>query len=222
MSTLSAILALGASGSAWAATPKKIPLVLSPQIYSNVSYLSARELPKNETLSDQVFLDAGQACVTKDEAERRFDAYEKRMQAGLVEHGEEIRYSDEVKGFAKGVFNDVGKQHAKSSFRRFKDFAEESLDGIREPIAAAVFAASFYTGKVMKFRLAGAKFESRTALKDKDASLSMLLPGLRSTVAYTDENKVSASLTKDLDDNISAVLDTADKGTVQLRYGVSF
>jgi hypothetical protein len=108
--------------------------------------------------------------------------------------------------------------------RRFKKIAEDQ-SYLREPVAAAVLAASLYTGRAMNFKVTdGIRVSSRAAIKNKAASVSMHLPnaGLSSTVAYSRDSAMTAQLSKTLTSSVSAVVDSGSKGTAQIVYSVSF
>lgn len=213
----------------WAKSPKPAQTirpawskVSNAQKGTNASYLTRTQAIENETLNDEVFLDDDASLAIRTEAERRIDANEMRRNQGLVNYVEVKSQNDEMKGLTRRAMSEVGQQQAKSGLRKIRHFAKSSLEAVREPIAVAVMAAALYNGKAMRFKVAEVPFEGRTAIKNKDASLSMILPGLTSTVAYTDEDKISGRVSKSIDDNISAVVDTASKGTFQVIYGVQF
>lgn len=213
----------------WAKSPKPTQTirpawskVSNAEKGANASYLTRTQAIQNENFNDEIFLDEGTNLAIRTEAERRIDENERRRNQGLVNYVEVKKQNDDMKGLTNRAMSEVGKQQAKSGLRKIRNFAKTSLDAVREPIAVAVIAAALYNGKAMRFKVAEVPFEGRTAIKNKDASLSMVLPGLTSTVAYTDEDKLSGRVSKSIDKNISAVVDTASKGTVQLIYGVQF
>lgn len=189
----------------------------------NGSYLSKTGVLKKETLNDQVFSDPGTNRAMRTEYESRVDADEAQANAGLTESSQEKTRFQVMKDFANRAVDTFSKLRLRIEGDRIKKSAQNS--SAREPMAVAVLAASLYTGRAMNFKVAdGIRMSSSAAIKDRAASLSMHLPaaGLTSTVGYNPENQMNAQLSKRISDKVSAVVDSAKRGTAQIVYSVSF
>lgn len=189
----------------------------------NGSYLSRIAVLKHDTLNDQIFSDPGTNRAMRTEYENRVEADEKLANAGLSEPSLEKSRFQVMKDFARRAVNSVSRLRLKKEGDAIQRSAMNSP--VRAPMAVAVLAASFYTGRAMNFGIGnGIRMSSTTVLKDRAASLSMHLPspGLTSTVAYNPENQVSAQLSQRLSDKISAVVNSAQRGSAQVTYSVSF
>jgi hypothetical protein len=161
----------------------------------------------------------------RNDYEHQVSQNEYRENAGLTEAAEEKSRFEAMKDLAKKAFSSLSKLHAKEETRNLKR-SSANTPGVREPVAAAVIAASLYNGRSVNFNLGeDVRISSRAAFKHKTASLSMHLPaGLTSTVAYERNNAehTTAQLSKGITDSVSAVVGTQAKGSAQLIYSVSF
>jgi hypothetical protein len=190
----------------------------------NGSYLSQNKGYQAQTLNDRIFLEAHTNRAFRAEYENRVAADEARANAGLNESYDEKTRFQAMKDFAQRAFSSISKMHLKVETNRLKK-AAENQSFAREPVAAAVLAASLYTGRAMNFKVAeGIRVSSRAALKNKAASVSLHIPesGLTSTVAYSRDAAMTAQLSKTLTKSVSAIVDSGSKGTAQLVYSVSF
>ncbi len=205
------------------ARPAQRPMVLSATAGVNDSYMVGTGVRRVETLNDKIF-DAGMSRSVREEYETGQAAYEARERAGLVVHTEERTRFAAMQGLAKRALDGISKIRAKVMGRTVKQSAENA-NLPRGPIAGAVLAASLYTGRSMNFKvMEGVRMHSRVDLKDRAASLSLPLSqmGLTSTVGYNRDAKVNAQLAQRVTNEVSAVVDSADKGTARLVYSVSF
>ena len=94
-----------------------------------------------------------------------------------------------------------------------------------EPIAVAVFATAIYSGRPVRMKLArDVRLATAVNFRDRNSSVQMFMPGLTSGLNYsaTSGEGLTASITKSLDKNISANLDSSSHGTLSLLYGLSF
>jgi len=177
----------------------------------------------SENLNTEIFTDANSNRAIRTEMEREYDSFEKKKNSGLGEATDDQSYFEKMKKLTRSAVNGLSKLHAKATGVHLKNYAETDLSEVRGPLAGAVLAAALYRGKGFGFRVADdVRVESHTAIKDKESSLSMVLPGLTSSLYYTQADNISAKVSKHVVDNISAEIDTASKGTVQLKYGVTF
>ncbi len=193
----------------------------------NGSYLSKVEPLKKETLNDLVFLDAGDNQAMRTEFEKRVDADASRDHAGLTEQGEDISRFQAFKDLANRAVDSVTQLRLRIEGDNIARAAVRATENspIRQPVAVAVLAASLYSGRAMNFKVGNSvHMRSTTALKDRSASLSMHLPasGITSSVGYTPESQLNAQLSKNISDRVSAVVNSANQGTAQLNYSVSF
>jgi hypothetical protein len=189
----------------------------------NESYFVQTRISPTENLSTDIFRNERSNLEIRNQVEREFDSYETRRNSGLAEATDEKSYFERMKNLTRSAMNGLGRLHAKASTSHLKNFAETDLKDVRTPLAGAVLAAALYRGKAFGFRLAeDVRVESHTALKNKESSVSMVIPGLTSSIYYTQENNLSAKVSKHVVDNISAEIDTASRGTLQLKYGVTF
>ena len=191
----------------------------------NSSYFSQFGPSHEEGLNEQVF-DANTSRVLRSEYEGMVAQAEARDNAGLSDSYEKKSHFQAMKDFARRAVNVISKLHVKTEGNRLKE-AAQNQNGLREPMAAAVLAASLYTGKAMNFKIAeGVRLQPRAALKHKAASVSMLVPGagLSSTFAYSRNEAFNAQIAKSITPAISAVAGTSatQKGSAQLVYSVSF
>lgn len=189
----------------------------------NGSYLSLTGVMKQESLNDQVFTDAGAVRVLRAEYEDRVEADEYQANAGLAESSQEKTRFESMKDLARRAVDTFSKLRLRIEGDHIKKSAQNSV--AREPMAVAVLAASLYTGRAMNFKIGnGVRMTSTTAVKNRAASLSMHLPspGLTSTVGYNPENQLSAQLSQRISNRVSAMLDSAKKGSAQIVYSVSF
>jgi hypothetical protein len=192
---------------------------------ANGSYLVRTELRKERGLNEKVFLDERTNRALREQYETTVSKSEAREHAGLNEAVEEKSRFQAMKDMAKRAMDTISKLHAKVETNQLKK-SSANTPGVREPVAAAVLAASLYTGRAMNFRLTeDVRVSSRAAIRDKAASLSMHLPaGLTSTVAYTRDQSTTAQISKSITDSVSAVVGSGAraKGSAQLVYSVSF
>lgn len=157
------------------------------------------------------------------EYESRVLADDKLTNSGLIESGLEKSRFQVMKDFAQRALDSVTRLRLKIEGDHIAYSARNSP--VREPMAVAVLAASFYTGRAMNFKVGdGIRMSSSAAIKDRSASLSMNLPapGLTSTIGYNPENQVSAQLSKRITERVSAVVDSAKQGSAQVTYSISF
>lgn len=230
-------LTIGRSELPAAPAEKKIPAQVARQMRpqwsgkscatatENGSYLSQLNYRGDPTLNEQVF-DSSMVRPFRTEYENMVTAQEYRAHYGLAENTEEQSNFQAMKDLARRAMNAISKIHFKAEGDRLKAFAQ-GQDGLREPVAAAILAASLYTGRVMKMKVTeGIRVESRAAIKDKAASVSMILPatGLSSTVAYSHDDQMSAQIAKSITNSVSAVVGSSasQKGSASVVYSVSF
>lgn len=195
----------------------------------NDSYLTRTGVDAPRTLNDELF-DAGTSRALRGEYEARTASEEKRANAGLVEQIEDKTRYAVMKDYANRAVNALYKLRLKLEGDNIAKAAKNS-NLPREPIAAAVLAASLYTGRSMNFRILGdTRIHSKIVLKDRVAELSAPIGtlGTRATLAYNHAGEVCASdngcalLAQPITSNVSAVLNSAEKGTARLVYSVSF
>jgi hypothetical protein len=196
---------------------------------ANQSYLVQTEY-REKGLNDEVFLDPAAAHAMRIEAESHFDADEARARAGLYEASDEAGRFAVLKSYARRAMNSVTHLRMKIEGQRVKDaFMNTGMP--KEPIAAAILVGTLYTGKSMRFKLFGdTAVDSRISLKDKNGSFSVPLAstGFVGTLAYDRANPACgpghscAGLSRELAPNVSAELNSADRGTGRLVYSVSF
>lgn len=229
-SVLMVIFVLGfvaGSGEAFAAKMKMIrPEWAAKSCVSqseNGSYLSRTAVLKHDSLNDQIFTDPNANRAMRTEYETRVETDEKLANQGLAEPSLEKSRFEVMKDFARRAVNSISRLRLKKEGDAIQRSAMNSP--VREPMAVAVLAASLYTGRAMNFGMGkGVRMTSTTVIKDRTASLSMHLPapGLTSTVEYNPENQVSAQLSQRISDKVSAVVNSAQKGSAQITYSVSF
>lgn len=203
--------------------PAQRPMVLSATAGVNDSYMVGTGVRRAETLNDKIF-DPGMSRSVREEYETGQAAYEARERAGLVVYTEERTRFTAMQGLAKRALDGISKMRARVMGKTVRQNAENS-NLPRAPIAGALLAASLYTGRSMNFRvMEGVRMQSRVDLKDRAASFSLPLSqmGLTSTVGYNPDAKVNAQLAQRVTDEVSAVVDSADRGTARLVYSVSF
>lgn len=189
----------------------------------NQSFLVRTQNGRAENLSTDIFRDEKSNREIRVQVEREYDSYEAKRNAGLAESTDEKTYFQRMKDITRSAVNGLSKLHAKATGRHLRNYAETDLSAVRTPLAGAVLAAALYRGKAFGFNLAeDVRVVSHTALKNKESSLSMVVPGFTSSVYYTQADNLSARVSKQIVDNISAEVSTADKGTAQLKYGISF
>lgn len=200
---------------------------VSSESLTNSSYLTSTEVVAPESINDKVFTDEIQNTQLRQDLESRMIRNEQNKNYGTVENIESKQQDQEMQGFAKGVVNQVTKSSLKANLKGIKRNAENAFSGAKEPVAAAFLLATVYTGKAFRFKIGDQlKVESRASVRDKEASVGLAMPaGWNTAVKYAahgDQNGVNAQLSKQINDNISAVADTASKGSFKLVYGVSF
>lgn len=168
--------------------------------------------------------------MLRQEYEARSRDDEARANAGLTEQVEDKTRFGAMKDFANRAVNSLSKLRLKLEGDKIARAAQNS-NLPREPIAAAVLTASLYTGRSMRFRvLGGTPVDTRVVLKDKVAQLSVPLAslGATATLAYNHAGEVCAGdngcalLSKSIGSNVSAELNSAEKGSARLIYSVSF
>lgn len=178
----------------------------------------------NTDFNDQFFDRATQKSM-RTEYENRVEADQARDNAGLTEYHEEKSRFAAMKDFAKRAVKSIYTRRLKADTAHLRESAKDAPAAVRTPVAAAFVAASLYNGRNMNFRLAeGLDFTSRAALRQREASLSMNLydTGLSSTVYYNRDDNVGAMLAQQISSEVSAVLNSAQKGSAQLVYSLSF
>ena len=181
-------------------------------------------------LNDAVFLDPEAAHAMRIEAESHFDQDEARSRAGLYEASDEAGRFAVLKSFARRAMNSVTHLRMKIEGQKVKDaFLNTGVP--KEPIAAAILVGTLYTGKNMRFKLFGdTPVDSHISLKNKNGSFSVPLAstGFVGTFAYDRASTACgpghscAGLSRELAPNVSAELNSADRGTGRLVYSVSF
>lgn len=170
-----------------------------------------------------MFLDEGSNRAMRTEYENRVDLDEKLTNTGLAEPALEKSRFQAMKDLARRAADSVMHLRLKME----GDNITRSLlnSPVRGPVAAAVLAASFYTGRAMNFKVGQhVRMTTTTALKDRAASVSMQLPapGLTSTVGYNPGEQMSAQLSQQITDKVSAGVNSANRGSAQVTYSVSF
>jgi hypothetical protein len=190
---------------------------------ANESYLVQTTVQSKSTLNDEVFADPALARAMRTEYENSVDEQEALSRAGLLEQSQEKTRFAAMKAFAQRALNSFSQLRMKVEGDRLTKAAMNS-NLPREPLAAVVLAASLYTGRSMKIKVFKDRpISSRIVLKDRAASMSMpLISGFTSSVAYNNDSKMSAQLSKQLAKNVSAVVDTTERGNAQVVYSVSF
>lgn len=174
--------------------------------------------------NDQFFDRATQKSM-RTEYENRVAADQARDNAGLTEYHEEKSRFAEMRNFAKRAVRSIYQRRLKNDTAHLRESAKDAPEVIRTPVAVAFVAASVYNGKNMNFRVAeGLDLTSHTALRRKEASLSMNLydSGLSSTLYYNRDDNLGAMLTQELSSDVSAVLNSGQRGSAQLIYSLSF
>jgi hypothetical protein len=198
-------------------------------IHANESYLIQTVVNDERTLNDALF-DEGTSRALRGEYEARSKAEEARMNAGLIDQVEDKSRFDVMKDYANRAVNALYKLRLRVEGDHIAKAAKNS-NLPREPIAAAVLAASLYTGRQMNFRIIGdTRLHSKIVLKDRVAELSAPIGnlGTRATLAYNHAGEVCASdngcalLAQPIAGNVSAILNSAEKGSARLVYSVSF
>jgi hypothetical protein len=191
-----------------------------------VNTRSTREATWNEKL-----FDANQARDMRAEYESRVDAEAAQDNAGLTNHYDEESRFDTMRNFARRAVNSISHLQIQSRTEHLKDTIMNS-NFPKEPIAAAVLTASLYAGRSMRFKLMdGTPVDTRVGIKDKIAQATVpLAPGITGTVSYSPNNPAGvcasdnacALLSKELMTNVSAVLNSAQKGQASVVYSRTF
>ncbi len=190
---------------------------------SNESFLVQTRNAPAKNLNTDIFRNQRSNLEIRTQMEREYDSFETRRNSGLAEQTDEKTYFQRMKDLTRSAMTSLSKIHAKATGVHLKNYATTDLNEVRTPLAGAVLAAALYRGKAFGFKLAeDVRLESHTALKNKESSLSMVIPGFTSSVYYTKDDNLSARVSKHVIDNISAEVDTASRGTLQLKYGVTF
>jgi hypothetical protein len=198
--------------------------------HANESYLVQTGRNSERTINDEVF-DPGASRALREEYQNHFDAEEARSNAGLVSQVEDKSRFAIMKDYAKRAFDTMSKIRLKNEGDKISRYAQNASNLPKEPIAVAVLAASLYTGRSMAFRVfGGTRVESRVVLKDHvgQVTLPIASTGITTTLAYNHAGEVCAEsngcalLSKELVPNVSAVLNSAQKGTARVVYSISF
>lgn len=196
---------------------------------ANDSYLVRTTVNAERTINDEVF-DPAASRALRTEYETRFDAEEAKANSGLSEQYEEKSRFAVMKDYARRAVDTMTQIRLRLEGDRITKIAKNS-NLPREPIAAAVLAASLYTGRSMRFRVfGGVPVDSRVVLKDKVGSLTMPIAstGFTGTLAYNHDAAVCggdngcAILSREIVQNVSAEVNSAQKGSGRVVYSVSF
>lgn len=193
----------------------------SKKIGANDSYLTSTDFIREErTLNDEIFVPHSNS----NELERQAQNDENSKVRGTQNGFEEKSRLERIRDYAKRAIDKISKFQLKNRFNHAKDYAERMDSPAREPLAAAVIATSLYTGRTFNFRLTDdLRISSRTELKDRHASVALPLPGLVTPKVETNKGTgVTASVSRQLTDQISAEVGTKDRGTAQVNYSLSF
>jgi hypothetical protein len=230
LSTVASVLASFAmlTGSASASAPT-LPWSESPVATPNQSYLVQTNY-RDKTLNDEIFMDSDRAHAMRIEQESHFDADEARENAGLYQASDERSRFQVMKDYARRAMNSVTHFRMRKEGEKLKDaFLNTGIP--KEPVAAAILVGTLYTGRSLRFHLFGdTRVDSHISLRDKNGSVSMPFAstGLVGTFAYDHSGGACASdlscasLSKEVAPNISAILNSASRGTAQVVYSVSF
>lgn len=205
--------------------PNWMRTTASMTVNPNASYLSSTAIRKDRTFSDELF--ESRSCLSiRSDLEQRVKRYDARANAGLTTPFDEQTHANEMSAFAKDSVNSVGKQYLKKSYLNpaEKHAINSTPDGVKEPVAAAFFLAAASTGRALNVRMGDElRLQSRTNVRSREASLSMLIPGWSSTFGYShDGGGMNASISKEIDKNLSAVAGSGNENSLQLQYGLSF
>lgn len=196
---------------------------------ANDSYLVQTGVIPERTMNDAIF-DPGASKAMRDEFEAHFDAETTRSNYGLSDPFFEKSRFAVMKDYAKRAVDTMTRIHLREEGDRIAKVAMKS-NLPREPIAAAVLAASLYTGRSMRFRIfGGVPVDSRVVLKDRVGSLTMPIAstGITGTFAYNHDDGVCgadngcAMLSREIVPNVSAMVNSAQKGSARVVYSVSF
>ena len=180
-------------------------------------------------MNDDLF-DAGTSRGLREEYESRVKAENKLSDAGLVDHVEAKTRFAVMKDYASRAVNAIYKLRLKVEGDHIAKAAKNS-NLPREPIAAAVLAASLWTGRSVNFRIMGdTRVHSKIVLKDRVAEVTAPIGrlGTTATLAYNHAGEVCAGdngcalLNQPIAGNVSAILNSAEKGSARLIYSVSF
>ncbi len=198
-------------------------------VRANQSYLSCTSRTSERTINDEVF-DKSASRAMRTEYETRFDTDEARANAGLTETYEEKGRFAVMKDFAKRAFNTMSNIRLKEEGDKITKYAQTRSDLPREPIAIAVLSASLYTGRSMAFHVFDTRVESKIMIKDHVAELTAPIGtlGTRATIAYNHAGEVCggdngcALIAQPITSNVSALLNSAEKGTARVVYSISF
>ncbi len=226
-------MAVSASASSPTRTDPAINTALCPNwakngAHANQSYLVHTGVNSQRTINDEVF-DPNASRAMREEYQNHFDAEEARANAGLVMPVEEKTQFGIMKDYAKRAFDTMSKIRLKLEGDKIARNAQNS-NLPKEPIAAAVLAASLYTGRSMAFHIFATRVETRVVVKDHVGQLSMPIAatGITGTLAYNHAGEVCAEdngcalLSKELVPNVSAVVNSAQKGKASVVYSISF
>ncbi|MBS1961695.1 MAG: hypothetical protein JST04_05735 [Bdellovibrionales bacterium] len=206
----------------WASTPH--------DRLANDSYLVQTAPVSERTINDEIF-DPGASRAIRNDYENYVASEDARSNAGLGNQfaTEKTRFSA-LHDYAKRAFDTMSKIRLKLEGDKLAKLAKNS-DLPPEPVGAVVLAASLYTGRSMAFRVfGGTRVESRVVAKDKVAEVTAPIGslGTRATLAYNHAGEVCAGdngcalLSQPITTNVSAVLNSAEKGSARLIYSVSF
>jgi hypothetical protein len=198
-------------------------------IRANQSYLSGTSRTSERTINDEVF-DKNASKAMRTEYETRFDTDEARSNAGLTETYEEKGRFQVMKDFAKRAFNTMSNIRLKEEGDKITKYAQTRSDLPREPIAIAVLSASLYTGRSMAFHVFDTRVETKIMVKDHVAEVTAPIGtlGTRATLAYNHAGEVCAGdngcalISQPVTNNVSVMLNSAEKGTARAVYSISF
>jgi hypothetical protein len=198
-------------------------------VRANQSYLSGTSRTAERTINDEVF-DPGASRAMRTEYETRFDTDEARSNAGLTGTYEEKGRFQVMKDFAKRAFNTMSNIRLKEEGDKITKYAQTRSDLPREPIAIAVLSASLYTGRSIAFHIFDTRVETKIMVKDHVAEVTAPIGalGTRATLAYNHAGEVCAGdngcalISQPITNNVSVMLNSAEKGSARAVYSISF
>lgn len=195
---------------------------------ANESYLVSTTAKADRTLNDEIF-DPNASRAMRAEYEQRTDSNQAFANAGLVSTYDESSRFQVMKDFARRAMNTMSNIRMKFEGDRITNVVKNS-DVPKAPLAATVLVASLYSGRSMSIHMGDTKIQTRVVLKDHvgEVGIPLAVIGATATLAYNHAGEVCAGdngcalLSKQITPQVSAVLNSAERGSARLVYSVSF